>query len=258
MTVKGTGTLSIRTVVDGIEYKPCSKCKGVKLLTDFYKANGKTGGYKPECKLCTYEMQQKTYGYKEYASIIDLPDEEWREVEGFDGRYFVSNKQRVKSIARFVKHEKPSHTNSSRKGDCLLTPSIRQGGYKKVRLSVGSIGKGYFLHRIIAKAFISNPDNKPCINHIDCNPSNNSIENLEWCTNTENIAHAKKMGRMKGKKGEENNMAILNDDYIRSIRALRAPPEEKRPSAKDVGIYYGVGKTIILNIEKRKAWAHVV
>ncbi len=85
-------------------------------------------------------------------------------------------------------------------------------GYKKVMLYDGNRKKNAFVHRLVAINFIPNPHNKPQINHIDCDKTNNTVSNLEWCTNSENTQHAYDKGLMvgawKGKSGFEHNKSI--------------------------------------------------
>ena len=97
--------------------------------------------------------------------------EDWRSVKDYDN-YEVSNLGQVRN------------KNTRR----ILKPSCK-GGYLVVGLSFNGIGKTFSVHRIVAKAFIVNPDNKPHINHIDKNRSNNNVTNLEWCSSAENSAH---------------------------------------------------------------------
>ncbi len=105
------------------------------------------------------------------ASEIFIP------VKGYEGVYEVSNTGKVRSLPR----------KTSKGGE--LKQATVQGGYKRVSLSNGS-RKGYTVHRLVGMAFLSNPLNKPCINHIDGNPSNNNVSNLEWCTYAENSQHS--------------------------------------------------------------------
>ena len=90
----------------------------------------------------------------------------WKDVQGFDGLYQVSNIGRVKSLA----------TNR------ILKQSIRSDGYLTVSLHKDGKQKSFLAHRLVASAYIGNPDNYPQINHKDENKTNNCVSNLEWCT----------------------------------------------------------------------------
>ncbi len=113
----------------------------------------------------------------EMLADLDLPDEEWRDIPGYEGRYTVSNRGRVKS-------------HLQRKSGRLL-PGYDEQGYRVVSLS-DSYNKSKYvgIHRLVALAFIPNPENKPSVNHIDGVKDNNDISNLEWVTPKENTRHA--------------------------------------------------------------------
>ena len=98
-------------------------------------------------------------------------------VKGYEGNYEVSRLGEVRSIP-------------TRK---LLKPYL-QGRYYRVKLYKDGFGKMYMLHRVVADAFCENPFQKPFVNHIDGNRLNNSADNLEWCTASENEAHAHRIG----------------------------------------------------------------
>lgn len=84
------------------------------------------------------------------------------------------------------------------------------GGYQKVKIK----GKDEKIHRVLGKLFIENPENKPFVNHIDGNPSNNALENLEWCTNRENILHARDvLGNMGGSQK-------LTKEQVKEIKTM--------------------------------------
>ena len=110
--------------------------------------------------------------------------EMWKDIEGYEGIYQVSNLGRVKSLSRNTK-------NQYRNSEIVKSKEIRNG-YYSVTLFKNEKGKHFTIHRLVAKAFIPNPYNKPQINHIDGNKLNNNVSNLEWCTQQENTIHAYK------------------------------------------------------------------
>lgn len=114
----------------------------------------------------------------------------WKDIQGYEGYYQVSNEGRVKSLERDVEWRGTIRHQSER----ILKESTHNRGYKRVVLYNGSPNIE-FVHRLVAEAFIPNPNNYPIINHKDENPSNNRVENLEWCTpqynNTYNDRHLK-------------------------------------------------------------------
>lgn len=118
--------------------------------------------------------------------------EEWRDIEGFKGLYQVSNMGRVRSLD----HE----TNGKRYRGKVLSTRVTEG-YPMVRLSRGSEKVSKRVHRLVASAFIDNPNNLPEVNHLDGNKNNNRVENLEWCTSRENKVHAWVTGLTKAPPG---------------------------------------------------------
>ena len=125
-----------------------------------------------------------------WLNLDDLPEEEWRDIKDFEGLYQISNYGRVKSLGRFIKFcgkEK------------YIPQIIRKNGNDKNGyqiLPLNKDGKKYVkkIHRLVAQAFIPNPENKPCVNHKDTNVKNNTIGNLEWCTILENSQYCCKLG----------------------------------------------------------------
>jgi hypothetical protein len=108
--------------------------------------------------------------------FLDLQKEEWKSIQGYDG-YFVSTHGRVKStiVKGKIKLLKQNETNS---------------GYLKVGLSKDGKTDAQLVHRLVAKAFISNPQNYPCIDHFDMNKHNNHLSNLRWCSYEQNQFYA--------------------------------------------------------------------
>ena len=116
----------------------------------------------------------------------------WRSVKDFEGLYEISNLGNVKALRRTWKvwnYQGKKYQEMGNK-EKILSSSLSKCNYKQVMLS--KEGKRYLktIHRLVAEAFIPNLDNKPCINHIDGNKLNNCVENLEWCTYSENSIHS--------------------------------------------------------------------
>lgn len=107
----------------------------------------------------------------------------WKPVVGYLGFYEISNLGRVKSLK----------DNLGRDRELILKPQKRKDGYFTIELKRST----KFLHRIVAEAFIPNPENKPQVNHKDSNRENNQTGNLEWVTASENILHGYKYGNIK-------------------------------------------------------------
>lgn len=121
----------------------------------------------------------------------------WKDIKGFEGYYQVSNYGNIKSLTRF-------DGIRERKGQ-EIKQSLKYNGYLQVGLRKNSKRKFFSVHRLVAIHFLDNPENKPQVNHIDCNKQNNNINNLEWATSKENLHHAKINGlRNNMPKGEKH------------------------------------------------------
>ena len=119
-----------------------------------------------------------------------MENEIWKDIDDFDGFYMVSNHGRIKSIERVViRVNRHGTTTNQFVPTKILKPSYDKDGYLTLSLSKNGKADTYRVHRLVAKHFIPNLDNKPEVNHIDETKSNNRVENLEWCTNIENIRH---------------------------------------------------------------------
>lgn len=105
----------------------------------------------------------------------------WKSIKGFEGFYEVSNTGEVKALERLVENNgSPQHKHEK---------ILKQGGTGRYKMvSLCKDGKVYprTVHRLVAEAFIPNPDNKPNVDHIDTNPLNNNVDNLRWVTQSEN------------------------------------------------------------------------
>lgn len=128
-------------------------------------------------------------------------DEIWHDIEGYKGLYQVSNKGRVKSL-KWGKER-------------ILRPGINSSGYLLVKLCKNGVGLYKFIHRLVAQAFIPNPENKPQVNHKDENKLNNCVDNLEWSTAKENSNYGSRNERV----GDSQSKPILQ--YSKSGEFIR-------------------------------------
>lgn len=110
---------------------------------------------------------------------MEETQEIWKPIKGYEGLYEVSNLGRVKSIQRPSLY-RGKYTRIIK--ERILKPNLKKEGYLDVHLRDRGRDHFFKIHRLVAIAFIPNPDNLPQINHIDENKLNNRVENLEWCT----------------------------------------------------------------------------
>ena len=126
-------------------------------------------------------------------------EEIWKTIEGFEGLYEVSNLGRVRSLDRVRKAGYGSTANI--KGKILTPQYLNDRKYLVVHLHRNEVGKHYLIHRLVATAFIDNPNNLPEINHKDENPSNNNVLNLEWCDRKYNTNYGTALDRRSRTRG---------------------------------------------------------
>lgn len=125
--------------------------------------------------------------------------EEWRDIKGFEGCYMVSNLGRVKRIG-FYSNQSSTWEHEKK----ILKAGDNGKGYLFVNLSMNNKQYHRYVHRLVAEAFIPNPENKATVNHIDCNRHNNNVKNLEWATYRENNDYAIKIMKAQGKTRRNN------------------------------------------------------
>lgn len=170
-------------------------------------------------------------------------EEIWKDISGFEGLYQVSNFGRVKS---FYKHK--THAPGS-----VIQGSINTKGYQCVNLYKKDNKASKRVHQLVAQAFIDNPENKPQVNHIDGVKTNNRVDNLEWCTNTENSHHAFRTGLIKPLKGESNGRAKLTEKDVIIIRALHQEGVDYKILTK----VFPVNNATMHKIISNQLWKHL-
>lgn len=137
-------------------------------------------------------------------------NEEWKNIEGFEERYQISNLGRIKSLPRKLNSRYGKNRTLNEK--ILALNKDKNTHYVSITLSYNNKRITKSIHRLVAQTFIPNPENKCCVNHIDGNPSNNVLNNLEWVTMKENSQHAysKQLKRQKTSWNRKEIIDILH------------------------------------------------
>ena len=135
-----------------------------------------------------------------------MKGEIWKDIEGYEGLYQISNMGRVKSVERMKWCGKGYYKTPER----ILKARKTKNGYLLVNLWKDGKIKSYYIHRLVAQAFLDNPDNLPEVNHIDQDKTNNKVENLEFCDRSYNVNYGtrnrKVAEKLRGRKqSEESN-----------------------------------------------------
>lgn len=202
--------------------------------------------------------REEKAGKKPHIPVASLENEIWKQVPKFESYYQVSNLGRVKSLYRFFI---AAHGEGYPVREKIVKEELTKRGYLRVTLSVSTekLKKRVLLHRLVAQVFIPNPDNKPVVNHKNLNKQDNSINNLEWATQQENIDHywdsseerksRRRIAKVKKgpSKGEDRWNAKLKIKEVLCI--YKSTKTQKWLSKK-----YGMSKGAIYGIKSGKTW----
>jgi hypothetical protein len=131
----------------------------------------------------------------------------WKRIPNFESLYMVSSDGKVKSLGN------GNSSNTDTKKERLLSIGVTSNGYTKVKLSKDGKKYWFSVHRLVAKTFLFNPENKPQVNHKDGNKLNNNVDNLEWVTSRENIIHSIANGLQVNAKGENSKCSKQINQY---------------------------------------------
>lgn len=154
---------------------------------------------------------------QEFIERISLPNEEWRDVVGYEGYYVVSNFGRVATLSHTVSFTSVCNGVEVKKTfnakQCLRKLNRGKCGYMECMLRNSKRIKLMKVHRIVAEAFIPNPHDYPIINHKDENKKNNRVENLEWCTCEYNVNYRTRNERLKSSLSDAHKNGLYNNAY---------------------------------------------
>jgi hypothetical protein len=160
--------------------------------------------------------------------------EKWKTINGLE----VSTLGRVKSNNKLLKGE------------------LTKGGYIRIKWSRNGVIYRELLHRLIAKAFLPNPNNYPVVNHLDGNKQNNTCDNLEWCSYGANLQHAFKIG-LRNSNGINNPASKLTVEQVLEIRSLYVKGKHCEFNANQLAERYNVSPRCITNVVKRKTYKNI-
>lgn len=173
--------------------------------------------------------------------------EVWKDIVGFETVYQVSNKGRIKRLeSRCV----AKGGSTRRVKERILTPFPNKTRHNYLYINLNWEGITQFrVHRLVAKMFISNPNNLPEVNHLDGNKNNNCVNNLEWCTSSENKQHALRTG-LKKKPLSITYATVLTPVNVEDIRSEL----QKGISGRSLAYKYNVSEGLISQIKHNKRW----
>ena len=135
----------------------------------------------------------------------------WKDIQGYEGFYQISNLGNVKSLERVI--DKGNGILQHRK-ERIMDKRESTDGYYIAKFNVDKKSESIAIHILVARHFIDNPNNYPEVNHKDCNRKNNQVDNLEWCTHQQNVEYSKRLGHYKTKSGKDN--PNYNNDTLKN------------------------------------------
>lgn len=188
-------------------------------------------------------------------------EEVWKDIAGYEGYYQVSDRGRVRSLDRIVLYKKRKIKPGALRptGGCIRKLATTRGGYTKTILYKNGRPKTYLVHRLVALAFIENPDNKPQVNHKDFNKLNCRADNLEWVTAKENTQYTHASGPKSPKRLAKNNPNMASVLTLEKVIKMRREYERCQRlgikiSFKELGKKFNCCAQSAHNVIRGKCW----
>ena len=172
----------------------------------------------------------------------------WKSINNYPN-YEISNLGRIKSLERYVKHSKKGLRIVKEK---ILKTPIRNGYFYIELYDINGISKKHNIHRLLAVAFIPNPDNLPIVEHLNDIKTDIRLENLVWSTLKSNSNRCVLNNRDNPTTGEKHGLSKLTEKQVLEIRKIGRTMSESK-----IGLIYGVERKCINNILNRKSWRHI-
>ena len=186
-------------------------------------------------------------GFQESAAHMN--QEKWKAIKGYEGLYEVSDLGNIRSIGRYT----PARSGSCKFQKGMVRKlSFIPKRYVCATLSKEGVPRTFDIHRLVAKAFIPNPDNLPEVDHKDNNKHNNRVDNLQWISRLGNAQKAVASGLQP--RGDRCSNAVATEEIVLKIRKLYATTV---PSQLKLEKMFGISRGAIWYIVNRKTWRHI-
>lgn len=167
-----------------------------------------------------------------------------KDIQGYEGVYAITRDGKVWS---YPKTRQGAHDGK------WLKPAILVSGYEAVSLWKSGKQKNFRVNRLVAMAYVPNPNNVTQVNHKNGKKRDNRASNLEWCTHSENVIHALKTG-LSNNRGEGHRNAKLTSSEVIKIRSLR----EDGMAGRKIARLFNVSPRNIRDIHQNKTWKHLL
>lgn len=175
-------------------------------------------------------------------------EEVWKDIKNYEGLYQVSTWGNVKRLEREI-NINDRYTIILKE---IISKPFLSRGYPRIHLTKNKKQRKFLIHRLVALAFIPNPENKPCVNHKNGIKTDINLDNLEWCTHKENTNHAILTGLLK-LEGERCNFSKLREFQVKEIRVLI----KEGLSQREISEKYGIERSTVSVIKMNKSWRHL-